>query len=93
MFDDTSPAVLAEIRGDGMDLSENPPALGPEVLASVSQPTLLVSAEDSPEVPRRVNSRLAELLPASESVLVPAHPAVLEFLGRFTGPSTPPGSY
>lgn len=100
MFEDTSPAVLAEIRGDGLDLSENPPALGPAELATVHQPTLLVSAADSPGVLRRVNARLAELLPAAESVLVPgghlinpAHPAVLEFLGRFTGPSTPPGNH
>ncbi len=92
MFAATSPAVLAEIRGDGLDLSANPPALGPEELATVSLPTLLVSAEDSPAVLRTVNSRLSELLPAAESVLVPgghlinpAHPAVLEFLGRFTG--------
>ena len=91
MFDDTSPAVLAEIRGDGLDLSENPPALGPEELAAVRQPTLLVAAADSPGVLRRLNACLAELLPAAESVLVPgghlinpAHPAVLEFLGRFT---------
>ena len=97
MFEDTSPAVLAEIRGDGLDLSENPPALGPEELATVRQPALLVSAEDSPAVLRSVNARLAELLPAADSVLVPgghlinpAHPAVLEFLARFTGPSTPP---
>ena len=100
MFEDTSPAVLAEIRGDGLDLSENPPALGPSELVTVRQPTLLVSAADSPGVLRRVNARLAELLPAAESVLVPgghlinpAHPAVLEFLGRFTGSSTPPGNY
>ncbi|HET9347701.1 MAG TPA: alpha/beta hydrolase [Arthrobacter sp.] len=92
MFEDTSPAVLAEIRGDGLDLSENPPALGPEELATVRQPALLVSAEDSPGVLRSVNARLAELLPAAESVMVPgghlinpAHPAVLEFLARFTG--------
>jgi pimeloyl-ACP methyl ester carboxylesterase len=92
MFEDTSPAVLAEVRGDGLDLSANPPALGPEELATVRQPALLVSAADSPEVLRRVNACLAELLPAAESVLVPgghlinpAHPAVLEFLRRFTG--------
>jgi pimeloyl-ACP methyl ester carboxylesterase len=97
MFTETSPAVLAEIKGDGLDLSQNPPALGPEELGNVRQPTLLVSAEDSPRVLRSVNSRLAELLPAAESVLVPgghlinpAHPAVLEFLGRFTGARNTP---
>lgn len=97
MFEDTSPAVLAEIRGDGLDLSENLPALGPKELATVRQPSLLVSAEDSPGVLRGINARLAELLPAAESVLVPgghlinpAHPAVLAFLARFTRPRTPP---
>ena len=92
MFDNTSPAVLAEIRGDGLDLSETPPALGPAELAGVRGPVLLVSAEDSPGVLRRVNARLAELLPAAENVLVPgghlinpAHPTVLDFLRRFTG--------
>jgi pimeloyl-ACP methyl ester carboxylesterase len=92
LFAATSPAVLAEIRGDGLDLSANPPALRPEELAAVSLPTLLVSAEDSPAVLRTVNSRLSQLLPGAQSVLVsgghlinPAHPAVLEFVGRFTG--------
>ena len=107
MFAATSPAVLAEIRGDGLDLSANPPALGPEELAAVGLPTLLVSAEDSPAVLRTVNSRLSEQsCPAAESVLVPgghlinpAHPAVLDFVGRVaagackSGPNTPPGNY
>jgi pimeloyl-ACP methyl ester carboxylesterase len=60
-----------------------------EELAGISQPTLIVSSEDSPEVLRRVNERLAEALPQTEQVLVtgghlisPAHPAVLDFVGR-----------
>lgn len=87
MFAATSPAVLAEIRGRGLDLSDGPPALSEEALRQIRQPTLLVSAEDSPAALRRVNERLAALLPASESVLVPgghlidpAHPAVLAFV-------------
>lgn len=90
MFAGTSPAVLAEIRGDGLDLSEKQPELDAEELAQIRQPTLLVSAGDSPEALRLVNSRLAEALPNSESVLVagghlinPAHPAVLDFVRRF----------
>lgn len=90
MFTATSPAVLAEIRGVGLDLSDKQPELDAEELAQLRQPTLLVSAEDSPEVLRLVNSRLAVALPHSESVLVtgghlinPAHPAVLEFVRRF----------
>jgi pimeloyl-ACP methyl ester carboxylesterase len=89
MFTATSPAVLAEIRGEGLDLSEKQAELGAEELGQLRQPTLLVSAEDSPEVLRLVNSRLAAALPHSESVLVsgghlinPAHPAVLEFVRR-----------
>jgi len=90
MFAATSPAVLAEIRGDGLDLSEKQPELDAGDLAQLRQPTLLVSAEDSPEVLRLVNTRLAQALPNSESALVtgghlinPAHPAVLEFVRRF----------
>jgi len=82
--------VLAEIRGDGLDLSEKQPELDAGDLAQLRQPTLLVSAEDSPEVLRLVNTRLAQALPNSESALVtgghlinPAHPAVLEFVRRF----------
>lgn len=82
-----SPAVLAEIRGRGLDLSEEPLDLSAEELSNISQPTLLVSAEDSPEVLRRVNDRLADALPRAEKVLVtgghlidPAHPAVLDFV-------------
>ncbi len=61
----------------------------------MDQPTLIVSSEDSPEVLRRVNDRLAEALPHTEKVLVtgghlinPAHSAVLDFVSRIL---TPPG--
>lgn len=94
MFTATSPAVLAEIRGEGLDLSEKQAELGTEELGQLRQPTLLVSAEDSPEILRLVNSRLAGALPHSESVLVsgghlinPAHPAVLDFVRRFAAGS------
>ncbi|NKX55646.1 alpha/beta fold hydrolase [Arthrobacter mobilis] len=87
MLDDTSPAVLAEIRGRGLDLSAEASALTGEELAGIGQPALVVSARDSPEALRRVTARLTEALPRSEAVLVdgghlinPAHPAVLEFI-------------
>jgi pimeloyl-ACP methyl ester carboxylesterase len=89
LFAEAGPAVLAEIRGQGLDLSEEPLDLSREELARIGQPTLIVSAEDSPKVMRRVNARLAEALPHAEDVLVtgghlinPAHPAVLDFIGR-----------
>lgn len=89
MFADTSPAVLAEVRGRGLDLSEDALVLHVEDLARMDRPTLLVSAEDSPAPLRRVTARLADALPRTESVLVPgghliypADPAVLDFVSR-----------
>jgi len=71
--------------------------LSGEELAGMGQPTLIVSSEDSPEVLRRVNDRLADALPHTEKVLVtgghlinPAHPAVLEFVGRILTPGRNP---
>lgn len=75
-------------------LSEEPLDLSAEELAGIGQPTLIVSSEDSPEVLRRVNDRLAAALPQTEKVLVtgghlinPAHPAILEYVGRILTPS------
>jgi pimeloyl-ACP methyl ester carboxylesterase len=89
LFVEASPAVLAEMRGRGLDLSAEPLALSPEELGRVDVPTLLVSSEDSPAFFQRINDRLAEQLPHAEKVLVPgghiidpAHPAVLDFLAR-----------
>jgi pimeloyl-ACP methyl ester carboxylesterase len=89
MLSQTSPAVLAEMAGRGLDLSADPLELTGDDLAAISQPTLLVSAEDSPGALRRVNSALAAALPNAELVGVPGghlinpgHPVVLEFLGR-----------
>lgn len=94
-FTDASPAVLAEIRGRGLDLSQAPLELSKAEAADISQPTLIVSAEDSPEALHAVNRRLAELLPNTEAALVagghmidPAGPAVLDFLHRL-----PPGTW
>lgn len=88
LFDEAAPAVLAEMRGRGLDLSDEPLDLRDD-FADLHQPTLLVSSEDSPEVLRRVNDRLAEVLPNAETALVPgghlihpAHPVVLDFIDR-----------
>ncbi len=89
MFSETSPAVLAELTGQGLDLSENPLVITERELAAMMQPTLLVSAEDSAVPLWLANDRLAEALPDARKVLVsgghlinPAHPAVLEFIRR-----------
>lgn len=86
-----SPAVLAEMHGRGLDLSAEPFTLDDADLARLDLPTLLVTAEDSVDALRRVNDRLARALPRAETVLVPgghlidpAHPAVLDFLDRFS---------
>ena len=86
-------SVLAEMRGDGLDLSATPLRLSDEDLASIGVPTLLVSAEDSPAALRVINDRLTERLPRARHVVVsgdhfihPAHEAVLEFLSDLSGP-------
>jgi len=89
LFSAASPAVLAEIRGRGLDLSEQPLHIESAALALIEQETLLVSSTDSPGALRRINDRLAMDLPNPELALVPgghlinpAHPAVLRFLAR-----------
>jgi pimeloyl-ACP methyl ester carboxylesterase len=83
MFTDNGPASLAEIEGGAGELDE-------QALSTIEQPTLLVSAADSPEAFRRVSDRLAALLPNAEEVRVegghvidPAHPEVLRFVERY----------
>jgi pimeloyl-ACP methyl ester carboxylesterase len=83
MFTANGPAILAEIEGERADLDE-------AALAAISQPTLLVSSEESPEEFRRVTDRLAALLPNAEELRVagghiidPAHPDILRFVERF----------
>lgn len=92
LFVAASPAVLAEIRGRGLDLSEQPLRLESDALARIEHETLLVSSADSPPALRKVNDRLAMELPNPELALVPgghlinpAHPAVLRFLARVVG--------
>lgn len=92
MFAGTSSAVRAEINGHGFDLSEDALELGEEDLAGIRRPTLLVSAEDSPGAFGAVNARLSGALPFTRTIRVtgghvinPAHPAVLDFIGRIAG--------
>lgn len=87
MFEGIGHAVLAEIKGHGMDLSEDALELNEDELAGIRRPTLIVSAEDSPEASRLVNDRLSGALPFTRTVLVagghfidPAHPAILDFV-------------
>lgn len=87
VMNEAGAAVLAETNGDGLDLSADFLRSDCSWVSDVTCPTLLVSAEDSPAVLRRVNARLLDLLPHARAVLVPgghlihpAHPAVLELL-------------
>jgi len=87
IFASGSPALLAEIRGVGLDLSEHPFAPTLDDLGSIDRPTLLVSAEDSPEALQRINRRLAHALAQVRQVSVPgghlidpAHPEVMAFV-------------
>jgi pimeloyl-ACP methyl ester carboxylesterase len=91
LLDGTSPAVLAEARGKGLDLSDDPYVVDPAELAALGLPTLLVSGADSPAPLRAVVARLTEAMPDAHSVVVPgghlidpAHPEVLAFVDRLT---------
>jgi pimeloyl-ACP methyl ester carboxylesterase len=93
LFTRAGPAVLAEIRGHGLDLSEDPLDLRAEQLTALDQPTLVVAAEDSPRVFRLVVDRLVDALPHARSAVVPgghlitpAHPVVLDFVDRVVAP-------
>jgi pimeloyl-ACP methyl ester carboxylesterase len=91
LLDGTSPALIAEARGRGLDLSDAPFAVSRDELAALAVPTLLVSGADSPAPLRAVVARLAESMPDATSVVVPgghlidpAHPEVLAFVDRLT---------
>ncbi|SDU59075.1 Pimeloyl-ACP methyl ester carboxylesterase [Jiangella alkaliphila] len=86
-------AVLAEIRGRGLDLSAEPLELSDAELSGIEVPTLLVSAAGSPAPLRRVVPRLAARLPRASAAVVagghlidPASPVVLEFVRPLTEP-------
>lgn len=89
MFVGTSDGLRAELHGDGLDLSARPRVFDEEEFLTLSMPTLVVAAADSPEVLRRIAARLAELIPGVEIAHVPgghlidpAGPAVVDFIDR-----------
>jgi pimeloyl-ACP methyl ester carboxylesterase len=80
MFIDNSPAILAEFSGGGLHVDS-------VALARIQQPTLLVTATDSPEAFRQVADAMAAAIPNARTVFVggghlvnPAEPAVLSFI-------------
>jgi pimeloyl-ACP methyl ester carboxylesterase len=86
-----SSAVLAELHGDQLDLSDSPYRPTDDQLRAMAVPTMLVSAEQSPAALHRVNVRLADVLPEATLQVVPgghlidpADPAVLDFIRRVT---------
>jgi pimeloyl-ACP methyl ester carboxylesterase len=94
IFDAGASAVLAEMNGNGLDLSEEPFELTLADLERIRLPTLVVSAQDSPESLRRINDRLvvglanAEMLEVSGGHMIdPAHPGVRDFVSRILGTS------
>jgi esterase len=81
MFTGNGAAIVAELRGDLMLRA------GPDVLARIQAPALVVTARDSPPAFRRANDVLAAAMPNARSALVggghlvdPADPVVLAFL-------------
>jgi pimeloyl-ACP methyl ester carboxylesterase len=80
-------AMLAEMRGAGLDLSAEPFSPGPEELARVRLPTLVLSGDASYDAAMAVDDRLVAELPDARHEVVPgghvihpAHPAVLAFV-------------
>lgn len=74
------PAILAELSGGGLRVT-------PSELATITQPTLLVAAADSPPAFRNVTEIMQEAIPNARTVLVggghlisPAEPAILGFI-------------
>lgn len=87
-----SPALLAEMRGRGLDLSAEPFAPTAPQLASIDVPVLVVSADSSFEHARTVDEQLASGIPGARHEVVegghlidPAHPVVLRFLEDVLG--------
>jgi len=99
LFTAASPAVVAEIKGKGLDLSAEPVEFSAVELTGIDQPTSIVSSEESPDILRRINDHLAVLLPHTQQVLVsgghlihPAHPAVLNFVKQVLGSPAAPNA-
>jgi esterase len=82
MFSDNSPAILAEMRGGGLEVSSAD-------LARIGIPVLVVAGAESPASFRRFAERLAGALPGSCYALVggghlidPGSPDVIGFVGE-----------
>lgn len=80
MFIDNGQAILAELRGGDLKID-------PASLAGITQPTLLLAADDSPEPIRRLTQVMAQTIPnarmskvAGGHLISPNEPAVLAFL-------------
>lgn len=89
VFTAGSPALLAEMRGHGLDLSADPFHPTDEQLHAVRVPVLVVSGEDSFDVARAVDERLVAAIPGARHEVVPgghlidpAHPVVRQFVGE-----------
>lgn len=85
-------AMVAEMRGDGLDLSAEPFAPTAKELASVTCPTLILSGDASYPAARAVDDKLVTALAdarhhivAGGHVIDPAHPAVLAFVAEVLG--------
>jgi pimeloyl-ACP methyl ester carboxylesterase len=86
MFTANGPAIVAEFRGGFLDAA-------PEELAAIDQPTLLVTAEDSPPAFAEATAALASAIPSARVARVagghlidPAGPAVLAFVDEVLAP-------
>jgi pimeloyl-ACP methyl ester carboxylesterase len=80
IFVANSPAIVAEVRGGPLAVTE-------EQLATIARPTLLVAGRDSPPAFADAAIRLAEAMPQTRvewvsggHLINPAHPAVLAFV-------------
>jgi hypothetical protein len=85
VFTANGPALLAEVRG-GERLTD------PSGLAELAVPTLVVTADDSPEPIRRGSEALARTLPQARAVraggghaIDPAGPEVASFIAEIAG--------
>jgi esterase len=91
VFTANGPALLAEVRG--REETDN------ARLAEIGVPTMVVTAEGSPEPIRLGSEALARAIPGAEHVLVrgghaidPAGPDILAFLARLVAATTSTGS-
>ena len=87
MFTANGPAIVAEFRGGFLDAD-------PKDLSAIAQPTLLVTAEDSPPAFAEATAALASALPSARIARVrgghlidPAGPAVLGFIDEVLAPT------